>query len=97
MHGDGVTGPTGQMQHVLASTLNSVEKSKRSPARAPPLCEPYAVAHLIPDQRLSPAEQDRDEDLGSERPRRHWSVRLVDDFGDDEVLVEVKPVVLLAL
>lgn len=48
------------------------------------------VVEGVPDQWLGAAEQGRPQELGAQGAWRHRVVVFVDDFGDDEVFIQVE-------
>ena len=76
-------------QYLLAASFDRVDHAKRPSARTWGIGEANPIAHFVADQRLSPAEEHRDEDLGAKCSGRNRAVVIIYHLGDDQILVQV--------
>jgi hypothetical protein len=78
-------------QGLLDAPLDSLDEGKGPATRAAqPVGRDDGVAELIADQRLSPAEQDADQQLLTRDARGHGSMVAVHHLGDDQVLEQMQ-------
>jgi hypothetical protein len=86
----GMNDDTGQVEHVLLASINPADQPERQPVGACAVQRHDAIRQLVPDQRLCAREENGDQQPCPVVAVTHRLVVLVDDLGDDQVVVPVE-------